>query len=334
MGSRKWGFVLIVVISVFISIYSFPVSANATLDYEAELQLGHQLFFDPRLSGNNKMSCATCHKPELAFTDGLPLARGRDGLILKRHTPTLLHLADQSFFFWDGRVTTLHEQVLFPIRDPFEMNQDLDELVDELNRVPGYVEQFKKTYGTSITLQGISQAIAAFERTFITRSSPFDEHLFGNKTALSPSAQRGLELFQGKASCAFCHQGFNFTDSGFHNIGVPPHPDQKGKLRGKSKIPPDQDVGRYAVTGRPEDRGAFKTPTLRNIAQTAPYMHNGTFKTLEEVMEFYDKGGGRNANLDMQMKPLGLTKREKKDLIEFMKALTGQLPDIKKPLLP
>jgi len=315
------GFVMMVATTLAIFQPSLERPAQA-MDREAQILLGTLLFFDPRLSRDNQMSCATCHKPELAFTDGLPLAKGYNGKTLKRNTPALLHLTDHSSFFWDGRSSSLEQQDLEPIQNPDEMNQNLDALVAKLNQIPGYVSQFQKLYGTPVTVKGITQALAAFERTLISKDAPFDRFLAGQKTAISPAAQRGINLFQDKARCAFCHKGFNFTDSDFHNIGVPSLPGQK------------EDVGRYAVTRRAEDREAFRTPTLRNATQTAPYMHNGIFKTLGEVVEFYNKGGGKNPNLDIQMKPLGLTAQEKKDLVEFLKTLTGSLPKIVVPSLP
>jgi cytochrome c peroxidase len=305
-----------------LALSSLPDPTILAIDRQALIQLGAQLFFDPRLSGNNKISCATCHKPGLAFTDGLPLAKGYNGKILRRNTPTLLYVVDLTFFFWDGKMTSLEQQALQPIQHPDEMNQNLDALLVKLNRIPGYVSQFQKIYGTPVTVRGIAEALSAFQRTLVAKGALFDKYAMGQTDAISPSAQRGLNLFQDKARCAFCHKGFNFTDSDFHNLGVP------------SVLGQPEDLGRFEVTGRPEDRGAFKTPTLRNVDQTAPYMHNGVFKTLGEVVEFYNKGGGRNPNLDIQMKPLNLTEREKNDLLEFLKTLTGKVAEMGSLKLP
>ena len=335
---RQWNRIVLLAWLLFTLVILFPPPPVRALDYKAQIQLGKQLFFDVRLSKNKKMSCATCHKPERAFTDGLPLARGLNGKTLKRNTPTLLHVADHDSFFWDGRASSLDAQILEVIQNPDEMNMDLDGLVNRLNQIPGYTAQFMKIYGTGVTVRGITRSIAAYERTLVTQPSPFDKYLSGDQSAISPPAQKGLELFQGKANCALCHHGFTFTDSEFHNIGIPSLLKQNSPRRfslGKQgKRPQDDDMGRYGITRRREDMSSFKTPTLRNITQTAPYMHNGVFKTLEEVIEFYNKGGIKNPNLDMQMKPLGLTAQEKFHLIEFLKTLTGPLPDTNIPELP
>jgi cytochrome c peroxidase len=336
--SRQWNRVILLAWLLFTLVILFRPPLVHALDYKAQIQLGKQLFYDARLSKNKKISCATCHKPELAFTDGLTVARGLNGKTLKRNTPTLLHVADLYSFFWDGRASSLEAQVLEVIQNPDEMGMKLDDLVNRLNQIPGYTAQFMNIYGTRVTVRGITRSIAAYERTLMTQPSPFDKYLSGDKTAISPPAQKGLEIFQSKANCALCHHGFIFTDSEFHNIGVPSLSEQNSSRlfsRGKQrKLPKDDDIGRYKLTKRREDMGSFKTPTLRNITQTAPYMHNGVFKTLEEVIEFYDKGGVKNTNLDMQMKALGLTAQEKFHLIEFLKTLTGPLPDPSIPELP
>jgi cytochrome c peroxidase len=334
--SSQWNCIFLLAGVLFAVVILLAPKLSLALDYEAQIQLGKQLFYDTRLSENKKISCATCHKAERAFTDGLPTARGVNGKILNRNTPTLLHVVDLYSFFWDGRASTLEAQILEVIQNPDEMNMDLDGLVHRLNEIPGYTAQFKKIYGTRVTARGIARSIAAYERTLVTQASPFDKYLAGDKSAISPPAQKGLELFQGKANCALCHHGFIFTDSEFHNIGVPSN-ESSSRLfprRKQGNQVQDEDMGRYRITRRSEDMGSFKTPTLRNITQTAPYMHNGIFKTLEEVIEFYDKGGIKNPNLDMQMKPLGLTAQEKFHLLEFLKTLTGPLPDSNSPELP
>jgi len=289
------------------------------LPHKAKISLGLRLFFDPRLSGDNRMSCASCHIPALAFTDGRPVAVGSNGRALSRNTPTLIQSAHNTSQFWDGRVRTLEEQVFEPIRHPDEMNQNLDVLQAELAEDPDYVNLFEEAFGSPITLQGISAAIAAFERTLLSRNSPFDRYLTGERTAISPEARRGMDIFQIKAQCGSCHKGLDFTDHEFHNLGVA-EPDSQ-----------QPDLGRYLVTKLEPERGAFKTPTLRNIAQTAPYMHNGTLKTLEEVVAFYNKGGGKNPHLDPAMTPLELSQQEQKDLVAFLITLTGRLPTITPP---
>jgi cytochrome c peroxidase len=268
------------------------------------------------------MSCASCHRPELAYTDGLPLARGAGGKPLARNTPTLLHVGDQTAFFWDGRVRTLEEQALHPIQNADEMNHPTEELANTLNAIPGYRHEFQAVYRRPVTPELIGRALAAFERTIVARAAPLDRYLGGERRALSPAAQRGMDLFQDRARCAFCHKGLSFTDSDFHNIGTPPRP---GMLA---------DPGRFAVTRLDADRGKFKTPTLRNVAMTAPYMHNGVFATLEDVVEFYNRGGGRNAQLDDLMQPLHLKPAEMRDLVEFLKSLTGTVRALPPLTLP
>jgi cytochrome c peroxidase len=304
---------------------------------DSRIQIGTQLFFDPRLSDDNSMSCVTCHRPDRAFTDGLPHAVGRRGKALDRNTPTLLHVGKLSSLFWDGRATTLEDQVLIHLQDPDIMNMSPDALVNKLAQVPGYVREFKVAYGSPVTWAGIANSIASFERTLGTRSAPIDHFYVGRNRAISITAQRGMELFRGKGRCAFCHKGYDFTDSDFHNIGVPskPHVNEFNPFFFlKSTSPLDDDMGRYAVTHREEDRHAFKTPTLRNITETGPYMHNGVFKTLREVMEFYNHGGVQNADLDIEMKPVKMSSLEIQDLLDFMETLKGDIPVIEKPELP
>jgi cytochrome c peroxidase len=303
----------------------------------SETHLGKQLFFDPRLSLGNRMSCSTCHIPEKAFTDGLPYPISRGGATSNRNTPTLLSVDKLSSYYWDGRVHTLEDLIIAELENPIGMNIDRVALVKKLNQIPGYVEQFQNLFGHEVNLGGITQALTAFVRTIATKPAPIDRYLVGDNQAISLTAQRGMELFQGKARCASCHKGFDFTDSEFHNIGVPSVPYfNNTTFFGLRKVQPplDPDPGRYTVTQLKEDKGAFKTPTLRNINQTGPYMHNGIFQTLEEVMIFYNEGGVRNPELDMEMKPLKLTSLEINDVLDFMDALTGELPKIEVPELP
>lgn len=285
-----------------------------------KVALGKQLFFDPRLSGDNTMSCTTCHLPERAFADGLPRARGCNGKELARNTPTLLNAGLFSRFLWDGRARRLEEQALGPIRSPDEMNQNLAELVQELNGVPGYVEQFQKVFGTTATPDGIAKALAAFERTLMTGPSPFDRYLSGDKNALSESAKRGMELFQGDAGCVQCHQGPLLSDGQFYRLGVS-----------------FKDEGLVGVTGKKEDTGKFRTPSLRNIAQTAPYMHDGSMKTLDEVVTFYYRGvpSATTDGFVLDIQPLsGQSYSEIPDIVAFLESLTGQPPKIGPPELP
>lgn len=307
-------------LTIFLLLISFVPTYS--IDRRALIQLGAQLFHDPRLSGNNTTSCSSCHNPDKGYTDGLNLANGTNGTVLRRNTMTLLHSADQSSFQWDGRIVSLRTLIIQEIENPEMMDQAMDELLIELGTVPDYMMQFSEIYGTKPSSKGITQALSSFLKTVVTRRAPFDRYLAGRKLAISFQAQRGMELFQGKGRCAFCHKGFNFTDSDFHNIGVPIISGEK------------EDLGRYEVTGRKEDKGAFKTPTLRNIEQTAPYMHNGVFETLEEVINFYAEGGVRNRHIDKEMKPIKLTDLEKQELVLFLITPTGDISGIKNPPLP
>lgn len=283
-----------------------------------KIELGKKLFFDPRLSGNNWISCATCHNPTLGFADGLPrMLGGPNSKEGGRNTPTIINCAYNELQFWDGRAATLEEQALGPIQNPNEMNETLDNVVKKLNSMPEYVGAFKEVFGTDVTANGIAKAIAAFERTIVFANSPFDRYMLGDESAMSESAIRGMYLFNTKAECIKCHNGPNFTDNKFHNIGVP----ADGPLK--------EDLGRYDVTKNDADKGAFKTPTLRNITETAPYMHNGFFPTLFEVVQFYNGGGGRSENKSPDIHGLNLTAQEVNDLTEFLKALTGELVHVK-----
>jgi cytochrome c peroxidase len=244
-----------------------------------------------------------------------------DDLIGGRQAPTVLNTAFSPLLFWDGRAKSLEEQVLGPIQNPIEMAETLEHLVVKLRTVKGYRRQFRNVFGAEISPQGIAKAIAAFARTLISTNSAFDQYSLGNKQAMNQAAIRGMALFKDKARCILCHNGPNFTDNQFHNLGVP----QVGPLK--------VDLGRYDVTRRERDKGAFKTPTLRSILETAPYMHDGVFLSLEEVIEFLDKGGGANPSLSPLMKPLGLTQEEKADLLAFLESLTGAPLTIEPPQL-
>jgi len=277
------------------------------------------LFFDPRLSGSNWISCATCHNPALGWSDGQPTAIGNGMTILKRSTPSIVNVAFNKLQMWDGRFASLEEQAVGPMQAPGEMNGSMDQILAKLQAMPGYVRAFEKAYpGEGITKQTLAKAVASFERTVISKNSAFDAWIHGNQTAISPSAQRGFDLFVGKASCALCHSGPNFTDAGFHNVGLKNNTDE----------------GRYAKTLIKILQGASKTPTLRDIALTAPYMHNGAYRTLDEVVDHYNRGGDDKENLDPNIKPLGLTEQEKEDLVQFMKTLSGKQVAVTLPRLP
>ncbi len=292
------------------------------LQLSDKVELGKLLFFDPRLSKDNSVSCASCHVPAAGFADPRQFSVGVGGKQGGRNAPPAMNAAYNHVQFWDGRAGSLEEQALGPIQNPIEMAETLGGVVAKLNKIKAYQSRFRAVFGGDITPEGIAKAIAAFERTLISTDSPFDRSVAGEASALSESAQRGLELTKGKARCVLCHNGPNFTDNKFHNIGVP----QTGPLK--------EDLGRYAVTKRETDRRAFKTPSLRSVALTAPYMHTGGFKTLEDVVEFYNGGGEAVTGKDAFMTALNLTDQEKKDLVEFMKSLTGALTDMPAPKLP
>lgn len=276
-----------------------------------KVALGQQLFFDPRLSADNTVSCASCHNPEKGWSNGEAVATGVGGHRGDRSAPTVLNAAYHRFQFWDGRAGSLEEQALGPIANPIEMNLPIEECVEKLNRIPGYREQFRQVFGTDVTAENLARAIAAYERTILSGDAPYDRFKAGDASALSEAAQRGLKVFNGKARCSACHPAPHFTDRAFHNIGVGMSAD---KVADKGF-----DAGRQAISKLQGDSGSFKTPTLREIARTAPYMHDGSLKTLEEVIDYYDQGGEKNPWLDEEMAPLGLTAQEKADLVTFLK---------------
>jgi cytochrome c peroxidase len=284
-----------------------------------KVELGMELFFDRRLSADETIACATCHIPALGFSDGQPLSSGLNERKPGRNTPTIVNRAFGRSYFWDGRASSLEETILLTLRTQLGNTDEV--IVQKLNRISGYPERFKRVLGTSVTIDGISRAIAAFVRTVFSGNSPFDRFEAGDRTALSLEAQRGFKLFKRKAKCAKCHAGFNFTDEQFHNTGV-------------GLYDPDPDLGRHAVTNRDEDKGAFKTPTLRDLTRTAPYMHDGSLETLEEVIQFYDEGGIKNPYLAEKLKPLHLTFREKGDLLAFLNSLTGAWANVPTPTKP
>ena len=279
-----------------------------------KVELGKLLFFDTRLSANDTIACASCHMPSLAFTDGQPVSTGIHGQKGGRSAPTAINRVFSSAQFWDGRAATLEEQSVGPFANPIEHGfKDHDELVAKVKSIAGYQPLFELAFGSpAITTDLIGKAIASFQRTLLSGNSAYDRFTQGNEEqALSANAQNGFRVFLGKGQCLRCHFGFNFTDEQYHNLGV-----------GANKK--ERDVGRQAVTNKPEDMGAFKTPTIREIANTAPYMHDGSLQTLREVVDFYDQGGLPNAHLDPAIKPLNLTEQEKKDLVEFMESLNGE----------
>jgi len=292
-------------------------------DSADEVELGRKLFFDPRLSANKTMACASCHNPSLAWRDGLPRARGLGGVELARRTPTLLNVHhEQQRFFWDGRASSVEEASLTALQSRLEMNRDPRELVKELNRIPEYAHRFVSVYGPSgITPENVAKAVAAFVKAEIRPAPTAFDRFRADPAAMSASAQRGLVAFTGKGRCVLCHTGPGLSNGFFHNTGVKP-------------IPGVDDVGRYAVVPNQNDFRAFKTVPLRNVALTAPYMHNGSLKTLRDVVDFYDRGGDVAEGRDPLMQPLGLSAGEKEDLLAFLDALTSPQAPVAVPVLP
>lgn len=289
----------------------------------AKITLGKQLFFDPRLSLDNTVSCATCHDPAKGWSNGETFAIGVGGQRGARNTPSIVNSGYQTFQFWDGRALKLEGQALAPIENPLEMNMPMAKLIDKVNAIPGYQKQFKEIFGTQATNETMAAALASYERTILSGDAPYDRFVAGDKTALSASAQRGLEIFNNKGHCSACHPGPKFTDGGFHNLGV-------------GMNAPRPDVGREAISKLLGDRGSFKTPSLRDIARTPPYMHDGSHATLEAVVDLYDRGGNPNPQLDEEIFPLNLSSEEKADLVTFLKeGLAGAAyPIHEKPKLP
>ncbi len=289
----------------------------------AKVALGQQLYFDPRLSGDGKLSCASCHDPQKGFSDGLPTARGFKGKKLGRASPTVFNSAFYRSWFWDGRSTSLEAQALGPMLSPDEMKGNEAEIVSMLKSKPEYVASFQSVFESEPSLPLVAKAIAAYERSLWNIDSPFDRYARGDDNAISISARRGLDVFVGNGRCVLCHMGANFSDSRFHNIGT-------------AKV----DRGREAVTGNAADKGAFRTPTLRNIALTAPYMHDGSSQTLKEVIKRYETLGAqraKNPSMSPLLMPILLKPQERIDLEAFLLALTGDPLDSKlttKPELP
>jgi cytochrome c peroxidase len=289
----------------------------------AKIELGKQLFFDSRLSKDNTISCASCHDPKKGFSNGAAFATGVGGAVGGRSAPSVINSAYYLQQFWDGRAKSLEDQALGPIENPIEMAISIPDVVAKLNKIAGYKSQFKKVFGTEVTKEGLAKSIAAYERTVLSGNAPYDKFKAGDTKALSEAAQRGLKIFKGKGHCTACHVGGSLTDRSYHNLGV-----------GMDAKKPD--IGREAVSKLEGDRGAFKTPTLREIKKTAPYMHDGRFKTLEDVVEFYTKGGIANEYLDEEIYELKVTAQDKKDLVTFLKEglSSPDYPDHKAPKLP
>lgn len=268
------------------------------------VRLGRTLFFDQDLSADRTISCASCHQPGHGWSSPDKYARGVGDQLGKRHALSLYNVGTRRLLFWDGRENTLEEMVLLPVHDLHEMNQSSASLVERLERLPEYREMFSAA-NVGLDEAGVGQALAAFCRTIVATDALLDRYRAGDTAALSPAAKRGHDLFYFRLNCASCHTGSQLTDGKFHNLGIGMDQD-------------DPDLGRFVVTGKNEDRGAFRTPSLRNLSKTAPYMHDGRFQTLQEVIDFYKQGGHYNSHLDPLINLLPLEDEEGEDLVAFL----------------
>jgi cytochrome c peroxidase len=276
---------------------------------EARVRLGRRLFFDPILSADNTVACASCHRPEHGFSGNAATSRGIGGRLTTRRAPTLFNRAYGASFFWDGREATLEDQALRPIENALEMGSTVAGALERLRTDKGYKTQFEETFADGATAANLGRALASFERVLLRGDSAVDRfRKKGQHGALTAQERHGFWLYESKGRCWRCHRGANFSDEEYHNTGV---------TWGKETA----DAGRHAVTKKEADRGKFKTPTLRGVALTAPYMHDGSLASLDDVVEFYNRGGTANPNLDPILAPLGLSKDELRDLVAFLKAL-------------
>lgn len=291
----------------------------------ARVELGKQLFFDPRLSGKANISCASCHNPMLGWSDGLAKGIGNDGRPLSRATPSLINVAYNPFQLWDGAEHSLEAQALGPMRNPKEMAADVEQILAFVGRVEAYRQAFAKAYpNEGVNEKTLAKALASFERTIISNESPFDHWVMGVKNAMTEQQVEGFKLFVAadKGNCARCHAPPNFTDNSFHNIGL------------ESFAEHNRDLGRYKQRPLGLMKGAFKTPTLRDIALSAPYFHDGSARDLIAVMEFYQEGGLIKDNLSPDIKPLNLSQAEQEAIIAFMQALSSRAKPFTLPQLP
>jgi len=293
----------------------------------ARARLGRWLFYDTRLSSDRTLSCASCHRPEFAFSEPQSTPTGVRGQRGRRKTPGIINLAARTelpgttrdpgaTFFWDGRATSLEQQVLAPIADPREMGFEHPAMIERFSGIDGYRRYFNDAFGSpAITTERIAAALADFVRTRRSGNAPYDRWSYGkDAAAMSREAQRGMEIFFFNGRCAGCHAGFNFSDGLFHNIGIGWDP----------KSQTYADIGREAVTKDPKDRGAFKTPGLRDVDKRAPYMHDGSLATLRDVVEFYNRGGHGNPQLSGRIVPLGLSQSDVDAVVAFLKTLNGE----------
>lgn len=294
---------------------SFPKSPKNNQPTSEKIELGRRLFFDPILSADNTVSCASCHQPKYAFASPDAKAIGINGRVGRRNVPSILNRGFGQTFLWDGRAASLEEQALIPISSPDELGHDVGAVLNSLAANESYVAQFESAFpmseGNPITASHLGQAIASFERTLITGNAPVDRFRASDYEALDRSARQGMWIFESRGGCWQCHSGPNLSDETFHNTGV-----SFGQM--------NRDEGRFEFSKEDADKFKFKTPSLRDVEKTAPYMHDGSMKTLREVVEFYNKGGSRDdASLSEKLKPLNLTEEEVGFLVDFLRAYSG-----------
>jgi cytochrome c peroxidase len=283
-----------------------PVPEGNPLTRE-KIELGRRLFNDRRLSRDESLACASCHNPNRAFSSPVAMAIGVGGRQGRRNAPSLINRAYGRAFFWDGRMSSLEEQVLKPIQDPNEMDLTLEEASARMK----------------LDVPTLSRALASYVRSILSGDSRYDRYINGDRSALSAEQQRGLQIFRGKGNCTRCHVGPGLTDEQFHNTGVAWRKPSTGSGQAGSFA----DEGRFAISRNPRDRGAFKTPTLREVARTAPYMHDGSFTRLEDVIDFYSDGGRANAYVDAEIRPRNFMPEEKRALVSFLRSLSGRLSE-------
>lgn len=299
-----------------------PIPEDNPMTVE-KIELGKMLYFDKRVSADGTVSCATCHDPKMAWAEHLPTSKGIHEQVGDRNAPTVINAAYATSQFWDGRAKTLEEQAVGPVANPIEMGHTLEGMVQTLDNIPQYQELFKKVFGTGVTAENFAKAVAAFERTILSGNSPYDRYKAGEQDALTEAQKRGLKVFE-ESGCADCHAPPLFSTYEFYCAGI-----------GLDKEKPVE--GRKAVTGKDEDMGAFRVPSLREVANTAPYFHDGSVATLEEAVAIMAKGGldhpQRSAEFDT-VREAEITAEQQKDLVEFLKALSGEFPIIEPPQLP
>lgn len=342
-ASASAQFYLQVPVGIPTELWSYFIPKANPLTSE-KVELGRQLFFDQRLSADGSVSCATCHDPKFGFADGRQTSKGIRGRQGTRNSPSVLNAMFNSTMFWDGRADSLEDQAKQPLINADEMgNESHLEVVKRISAIPEYADQFQRVFGTAVTIADLAKAIAAYERTLVSGNSPFDRFLAGDRTALNETAQRGFNLFRGRARCTVCHNvnaSFPFfTDGNYRNTGVAANfsafaalvrrataaasNDSAGEMITRESQRGQAELGRFVVSNDALDIGAFRTPSLRNVELTAPYFHDGSAATLADVVRYYSKGGNRSANQDWELQTLNLSEGEQHDLIEFLKSLTS-----------